>query len=149
MKWLLCLCGIVSIVSAGYVRRGLAQDNKNNNGDCVEVFSFPFDAETLCPVTPTWIRARGAHCKLCAQRARSLVQVLDVAAPSRPTEVFSENRVRVLIRSLDADGAHDLAIIDKEGRVIYKGERKALRPNSLASLRRQIREGCNTGHGFN
>jgi len=97
---------------------------------------FPFDAETLRPVTAETILSRGGECLLSdPQDAKRLTEIIGSAAPSN--EPFLAKLVRVRVdRATPGSPSALVAIIDRQGNVqagTPVGTR--LSPEKLAELR--------------
>ena len=118
--------------------------NPDRGTAMLQIYRFPFGAETLTPVTSENIQKRGSRCEISDGLNVSEVKkiLLMSRPPVDPDQVFSDMRVRVLILEKGDAGLQALAAIENEGQVRTGTVEAFLTNEGLSQLKQILKVAC-------
>jgi hypothetical protein len=107
------------------------------------IYYVPFAVETLTPITSANIQERGKRCDVPGAEDFIKIKNLLRAAAKPATRKFSDKRVRMKLLESSAAGGQVLAVVEKEGEVLFPdGTEGQLSQEDLKTLRKIVEDRC-------
>jgi hypothetical protein len=137
LDWGIKLAALALIIGNGGAVKGGERAAK------MTIYYVPFAVETLTPITSANIQERGKRCDVAS--AEDIIRIKNVlrAAAKPAPQKFSDKRVRVKLLEPSAAGAQVLAVVEKEGEVLFPdGTEGQLSQKDLKTLGKIVEDRC-------